>query len=112
MCVAPLGSLGWRFSDEGFKNWSAVLTRTPHASSSCCYTPAATRGNKTESIVPLFFSLILTAPIIIFHAYYISLQVYVLRLDVIIQAIALVFVGVEALLSLYTISAFSKAQAV
>ena len=62
--------------------------------------------------MPLLFSLILAAPIIIFHVYYISFQTYVLRLDVIIQAIALVFVGVEALFSLTAISAFSKAQAV
>jgi len=62
--------------------------------------------------VPLFFSLILAAPVILFHVYYLRLQTYVLRLDVIVQAIALAFVGAEALLSILAISAFSKAQAI
>ena len=34
----------------------------------------------------------------IFHVYYLQLQTYVLRLDVIIQAIGLAFVSAEALL--------------
>ena len=35
---------------------------------------------------------------VIFHVYYLQLQTYVLRLDVVLQGIALAFVGVEALL--------------
>lgn len=59
----------------------------------------ASKGNKTGTISPFGYSLVLSAPIIILHAYYITLQTYVLKVDVVINAIALIFLGVELLMS-------------
>ena len=55
---------------------------------------------------PLLFSLCLGAPIVIFHVYYLQLQTYVLRLDAVVQGIALAFVGAEALLQVRAVCRF------
>ncbi len=49
---------------------------------------------------------------LVFHIYFISLQTYVLRLDQVIQAIALAFVVAECLFSIAALVAFSKAHSV
>jgi hypothetical protein len=59
---------------------------------------------------PLFFSLCLSAPVIVFHAYYLRLQTYVLRLDIIIQSIAQAFVAAEAMFSFSALLSFWRAQ--
>ncbi len=60
----------------------------------------------------MLFSLLLAAPVLVFHIYFVSLQTYVLRLDQVIQAIALTFVIVECCCSVAAIAAFSKAHTV
>ena len=70
----------------------------------------ASRGNRMELISPTFFSLCLSVPAAVFLAYMMSLQVYVLRLDQVACGIALVFVGVEALLEVLAIAAFWRAS--
>jgi hypothetical protein len=62
-----------------------------------------------ELMSPLLLSLALSIPIVVLHAYYISLQTYVLRLDVIVNAIALVFVGWEALFGVLAAASFWRA---
>jgi hypothetical protein len=47
------------------------------------------KGNKTSTMTPLVLSWVLAAPIIVLHAYYMSLQTYVLRVDLVINALAL-----------------------
>jgi hypothetical protein len=74
--------------------------------------PAASKGNKLESAANLLFSLLLAAPVLVFHVYFISLQTYVLRLDQVIQAIALAFVAAECLFSAVALVNFSKAHTV
>ena len=49
---------------------------------------------------------------LVFHVYFISLQTYVLRLDQVIQAIALAFVAAECLFSAVALFNFSKAHTV
>ncbi|KDO30005.1 hypothetical protein SPRG_05194 [Saprolegnia parasitica CBS 223.65] len=57
----------------------------------------ASKGNKTEQVFPLVTACLLTLPCVISLAYYISLQTYVLQLDVILNAIGLVFLGLESI---------------
>ena len=76
------------------------------------FPPAASKGNKLESAANLLFSLLLAAPVLVFHVYFISLQTYVLRLDQVIQAIALAFVVAECLFSAVALVNFSKAHTV
>ncbi|KAJ1417692.1 hypothetical protein B484DRAFT_400722 [Ochromonadaceae sp. CCMP2298] len=59
----------------------------------------ASKGNKTSTIPPLVSSLVLAMPMIVLHAYYISLQTYILRIDIVLNSIALVLLGSETILS-------------
>jgi transmembrane protein 216 len=61
------------------------------------------KGNKTSTLRPLLISLLLAVPIIILHAYYLAAQTYVLRVDIVINAIAFVFLGIELLFSILVI---------
>lgn len=54
-------------------------------------------------------SLGLAVPVTFFYAYSLSLQMYVLRLDVIVAIIGLVFVGFEGFLSVVTALSFYRA---
>ena len=68
----------------------------------------ASRGNKTEQIPPLVWSICLAVPMIVGMTYYLTLQTYVLRLDLILNAIGLAFVSAEMLLSLVTTVTFYR----
>ncbi|OQR98713.1 hypothetical protein ACHHYP_08270 [Achlya hypogyna] len=57
----------------------------------------ASKGNKTEQVFPLLTACLLTLPCVVSLSYYISLQTYVLRVDVVLNAIGLVFVGLESI---------------
>lgn len=61
---------------------------------------AASKGNKLELVGPSAFALVLAAPIVVLHVYYLYLQTYVLRLDLILNAIALAFVAAEVLVGI------------
>ena len=69
------------------------------------------RGNKTEMVGPLVSFLVFSAPSLAIFLYYMLLQVYVTRLDLIISATAVGFVGAEMLLALLTIFTFANAPA-
>lgn len=60
-------------------------------------------------ILPTNRSLGLAVPIILLYAFSLALQTYVLRLDVIVAIIGLVFVGSEGLLSVGTAVSFYHA---
>jgi transmembrane protein 216 len=68
----------------------------------------AMRGNKTEQIPPLVWSMGLSIPMIVGFSYFLTIQTYVLRLDVILNVIALVFVCSEFILGLLTVATFSR----
>ncbi|CAM9221019.1 unnamed protein product [Scytosiphon promiscuus] len=69
----------------------------------------ASKGNKAEQINPLMMSLGLAVPVTFLYAFNMALQTYVLRLDVIVAVIGLVFVGLEGLLSVGTATSFYRA---
>ena len=69
----------------------------------------ASRGNKTETHMPLIFSLLLAIPCGIGFMYYLNFQVYVARLDIILNCIALALIGLELFLSLITVLSICRA---
>jgi len=64
----------------------------------------ASKANKTSSVYSMVWSLVLGAPILVAHSYFITLQTYVLRVDVVINSIAFFLVGMEMLMSTLTLS--------
>ncbi|KAM4618069.1 transmembrane protein 80 [Discoglossus pictus] len=67
-----------------------------------------TRGNLTETEIPLGASLVLTAGNIMLSVYFLIWETYVLRADVIINAILLVLYALEVILELFTLAAFFR----
>nr|XP_060625378.1 transmembrane protein 80 isoform X2 [Anolis sagrei ordinatus] len=65
-----------------------------------------TKGNLTEDEAPLGFSLMITAGCIILSVYFLALQTYILRADVIINVVLLVIYGLEGILQIIAIAAF------
>ena len=70
----------------------------------------ASRGNKTERGTPLAMSIFLSFPAAYLFFYYLFQQVYVTRLDLILAAIGLGFIGLEMVISLPVFITFSRAQ--
>mmetsp|Transcript_3683 Transcript_3683/g.5414 ORF Transcript_3683/g.5414 Transcript_3683/m.5414 type:complete len:149 (+) Transcript_3683:115-561(+) len=62
----------------------------------------ASKGNKTEQLAPLVWSIAMSIPLLVGHSYFLRLQTYVLRFDVIINAVSVVFICVEFILSIIT----------
>eukprot|EP00775_Hariotina_reticulata_P012042 gene12042-12185_t len=60
-----------------------------------CGKLTSTKGNKTEQSAPLLFSMLLTLPMIAFYVYFIKYQTYVLKLEVLLNAISLAFSSVQ-----------------
>ncbi|XP_067902235.1 transmembrane protein 80-like isoform X3 [Heterodontus francisci] len=65
-------------------------------------------GNLTEEAVPIVTSLILTIPSVMLSLYFLLWQTYVLKADVIINAILLVIYGLEGILDIIAVSAFAR----
>lgn len=55
----------------------------------------ASKGNKTEMFRPMLWSLVLTPAAATALTYFLALQLYVLRLDIIVNSMGLVFMGLE-----------------
>lgn len=70
---------------------------------------AVSKGNLTELAAPALWGAGLAIPAILSHLYFLLWQTYVLRLDQIVHAIALVFVGLELILGVLTVPAFLSA---
>ena len=71
-----------------------------------CRLIVASRGNKTETVGPLAWNLGLSIPLFGAYAYYLRYQVFVLRLDQVLNIIAVVLLAIEWLLSLITAIVF------
>ncbi|CAM9149169.1 unnamed protein product [Discosporangium mesarthrocarpum] len=69
----------------------------------------ASKGNKTEQINPLLMSLGLAVPVVLVYIYNLALQTYVLRLDVIVAVVGLIFVSFESFLSVAAALSFYNA---
>ena len=65
-----------------------------------CRQMLATRGNLTDSATPLLWSLGFSCLVLMAHVYFFSLQVYVLRVDRVLNGGALGVLSTGALLSL------------
>lgn len=70
----------------------------------------ASKANKTSQMADMLWSLIFGCAIIVAHAYYIELQTYVLRVDLVINSIAFVLVGLEMILGGITYSQYVMAK--
>ncbi|XP_051777797.1 transmembrane protein 216-like isoform X2 [Erpetoichthys calabaricus] len=68
------------------------------------------KGNLTQRSLPLAVCLTLTLPCAMMAVYYLLLQTYVLRVEVILNAILLVFCLFEIVLEIATLAAFSRAK--
>ena len=64
----------------------------------------ASKANKTASVYAMVCSLVLGVPILVAHSYFITLQTYVLRVDVVINSIAFIVVGLQMLVGALTLS--------
>nr|XP_033784421.1 transmembrane protein 80 isoform X2 [Geotrypetes seraphini] len=64
------------------------------------------KGNLTEEELPLGISLALTVANVILSVYFLVWETYVLRADVIINALLLIFYGLEGILDIFSIAAF------
>uniref|UniRef100_A0A7S4C6A8 Transmembrane protein 216 n=1 Tax=Chrysotila carterae TaxID=13221 RepID=A0A7S4C6A8_CHRCT len=69
------------------------------------------KGNKTERAAPLIWGLVLCIPSLVAFVYYMRLQIYVTRADVVLSAIGITYISLEVLLGLLTIATFVKAPA-
>ncbi|XP_053576172.1 transmembrane protein 80 [Bombina bombina] len=67
-----------------------------------------TKGNLMEKEIPLGASLILTTGNILLSIYFLVWETYILRADVIINAILLVLYGLEVILGVFAIAAFFR----
>ncbi|XP_056382989.1 transmembrane protein 80 isoform X2 [Hyla sarda] len=67
-----------------------------------------TMGNLTEGELPLGSSLFFTVGNVMLSVYFLIWETYILRADVIINAILLILYGLEAILELFTIASFFR----
>lgn len=66
----------------------------------------ASMGNKTERSLPIIFSFILALPLLAMYIYFTLFQTYVLKLDEILNIIALVFMGIQLLFGVLAVFRF------
>ncbi|NXL91066.1 TMM80 protein, partial [Alectura lathami] len=64
------------------------------------------KGNLTEEEAPLGLSLVVTVGSVILSVYFLTWQTYVLRADVILNAVLLFTYGLESVLQVLAIAAF------
>ncbi|OQS04645.1 hypothetical protein THRCLA_20830 [Thraustotheca clavata] len=70
----------------------------------------ASKGNKTEQLFPLLTACLLTLPCVISLAYYINLQTFVLRVDIVLNAISFCFLALESIFGPLTTLRFLQAS--
>jgi transmembrane protein 216 len=63
----------------------------------------ASVGNKTETTLHLFYSIILAIPVIVGYIYFLRFQTYVLVFDMCFNIIGLIFIAAELLFCLFAI---------
>uniref|UniRef100_H3AHC7 Transmembrane protein 216 n=1 Tax=Latimeria chalumnae TaxID=7897 RepID=H3AHC7_LATCH len=73
---------------------------------------AGSKGNLSQRKVTLSISLGLTIPAAMMAVYYLLLQTYVLRVEVILNAILLVFYALEFILDIVALTAFASIDSV
>ena len=73
-----------------------------------CWIVVGMKGNLTERRLPCFLSVAMCAPSIIGALYFLLWQTYILRLEAILIIVHMVFVMLETILGIVTISAIQK----
>ncbi|XP_071943603.1 transmembrane protein 216-like [Antedon mediterranea] len=68
------------------------------------------KGNLTEKLPHLGVSVALCVPVIFVYVYYLVWQTYVLRVEVILNVIQLIFLAFEFIFSLIAIITFARAE--
>lgn len=68
--------------------------------------PLGSKGNLTEEEGPLGISLVITVGSILLSVYFLVWQTYVLKTDVIINAVLLIIYGIEGIFHIIAIAAF------
>nr|XP_045593848.1 transmembrane protein 216-like [Procambarus clarkii] len=66
------------------------------------------KGNLTERIISLLISIIFTAPSVLAMLYLLLWQTYVLKIEIILISITIIFEGIELVFALLTVVAISK----
>ncbi|KAG2489989.1 hypothetical protein HYH03_011618 [Edaphochlamys debaryana] len=69
----------------------------------------ASKGNKTERALPIIFSGVLGLPVLGMYIYFIAFQTYVLKIDQLTNAIALIFMGLQFILAVLAVIRFIMA---
>eukprot|EP00735_Rhodelphis_limneticus_P008248 TRINITY_DN21106_c0_g1::TRINITY_DN21106_c0_g1_i1::g.23326::m.23326 TRINITY_DN21106_c0_g1::TRINITY_DN21106_c0_g1_i1::g.23326 ORF type:complete len:144 (-),score=-6.13,sp/Q9P0N5/TM216_HUMAN/37.23/6e-20,Transmemb_17/PF09799.4/2.4e-27,YMF19/PF02326.10/29,YMF19/PF02326.10/11 TRINITY_DN21106_c0_g1_i1:62-493(-) len=66
------------------------------------------RGNRLEAVSSMLWFLLLSGPILFLHFYFLLMQTYVLRLDEVLGAIGVFFVGLQCLLGTFVMMTFRR----
>ena len=66
------------------------------------------KGNLTERVVAVVLSLVITVPAVFGNLYLLIWQTYVLRVEVILNAIQLAFMGLEILFGIISCITFAR----
>ena len=74
----------------------------------CCRIAVGNRGNKTEQAGPTGLFILLTLALAVGCVYYITLQTFVLFIDLILNGIYIVFLGLEVILGVFAAITFYR----
>ncbi|XP_032226746.1 transmembrane protein 216 isoform X2 [Nematostella vectensis] len=70
------------------------------------------KGNLAERSMALIISIVLGIPVLFIELFVLLWQTYVLRIEVILVAISLAFLGIEIILSIAAMLTFKKYQSI
>ena len=70
------------------------------------------KGNLTEQMVPVVFSLVLSVPALVGALYFLLWQTYVLRVEVIVTGIQLAFILLEIIFGVIAVATFARSAPV
>ena len=70
----------------------------------------ASLGNKTEQIGPVLVSILLGVGSVVMNAFFLQWQIYVLRIDVILNGISIAFIGLEMIVSIIAVCIFKSSN--
>eukprot|EP00802_Teleaulax_amphioxeia_P012109 Tamp_12147.p1 GENE.Tamp_12147~~Tamp_12147.p1 ORF type:complete len:185 (+),score=13.65 Tamp_12147:326-880(+) len=77
-----------------------------HAIVEGCRLLLGSKGNKTEHRVLVILFMILSVPSVLVNVFYMELQTYVLRLDLILNIVCLAFIGLEIVVGILAVINF------
>ncbi|GIL83104.1 hypothetical protein Vretimale_11404 [Volvox reticuliferus] len=90
---------GRNFAMEFSFSWLWILIEAPRLF-------LASKGNKTERAGPIIFSCILALPLLGMYIYFVAFQTYVLRIDQLLNGIAIGFMGIQITFAILTVIRF------